>query len=270
VHQTIDIVTNFKQMKIGLYFGSFNPVHIGHMAIANYILEFSEIDKLWFVVSPQNPMKNKASLLAENHRYELLNLAITDVSKYKVCTVEFNMPKPSYTIDTLTYLTEKYPENKFYLIMGADNLASFKKWKNYDVILKNYKILVYPRPGFDDLKLLSHKNIIKVNAPLIEISSSFIRKAIKQKIDVRTMPFVDVNKLKNEDIVNDSKDQPWRFGKNIPVDLGLKNSGTWDFLPNGDKLWRLMIYSPGALTITAFIVFFIVVSTYLVPVLVSR
>ncbi len=171
-------------MKIGLYFGSFNPVHIGHMAIANYILEFSEINKLWFVVSPQNPLKKKASLLAEHHRYELLNLAITDISKYKVCTVEFSMPKPSYTIDTLIYLSEKYPDNIFYLIMGADNLANIKKWKNYDIILNDYKILVYPRPGFDNLELLSHKNVKIVNAPLIEISSSFIRKSIKQKIDV--------------------------------------------------------------------------------------
>ncbi len=171
-------------MKVGLYFGSFNPVHIGHMAIANYILEFSDINKLWFVVSPQNPHKKRTSLLAENHRYELLNLAITDVAKYKVCTVEFNMPKPSYTIDTLTYLAEKYPDNDFYLIMGADNLASFEKWKNYDLILKNHKLLVYPRPGYDDLPLLSHNKVNIVNAPLIEISSSFIRKSIKEKIDV--------------------------------------------------------------------------------------
>lgn len=171
-------------MKIGLYFGSFNPVHVGHLAIANYILEFSELDKLWFVVSPQNPLKKKTSLINEKLRLYMLNLAINDFEKYKACSIEFNMPKPSYTIDTLVYLKEKYPEHNFYLIMGSDNLKSLKKWKNYELILANYKIIVYPRPGYDNNLLLKHKNIIQVDAPLIEISSSFIRKAIKEKHNV--------------------------------------------------------------------------------------
>ena len=121
-------------MKIGLFFGSFNPIHIGHMAIANYMLEYTDLDKIWFVVSPQNPMKNKLSLLDEKQRLHMVNIAIGDNNKYKASNIEFKLPKPSYTINTLIHLNEKYPDYKFVLIMGADNLKSFHKWKNYEEI----------------------------------------------------------------------------------------------------------------------------------------
>ena len=164
--------------KTGLYFGSFNPVHIGHMAIANYMVEFTDIDQLWFILSPQNPFKKRSGLLADHHRLALLNTAIDSSLLFKASNIEFNMPKPSYTIDTLAYLGEKYPEREFVLIMGSDNLPTFHKWKNFRQIADNYEIYVYPRPGIsiDDYKDIA--KIRKVEAPLIEISSSFIRKAI--------------------------------------------------------------------------------------------
>jgi len=171
-------------MKIGLYFGSFNPIHIGHLAIANYMLEFSDMDKLWFIVSPQNPLKKKKTLLADHHRLRLVRIAIEFDNRFKASNIEFDMPKPSYTIDTLTYLKEKYPNDEFILIMGEDNLKNFHKWKNYELILKDYLIYVYPR----DRKILeksNYQNVTIVDAPMIEISSSFIRNAIKNKIDVR-------------------------------------------------------------------------------------
>ena len=172
-------------MKIGLFFGSFNPIHNGHLIIANYLLEFSDLDKIWFVISPQKPFKKKASLLADYHRYELVNLAIGDNNKYKVSDIEFKMPKPSYTIDTLTYLKDKYPEREFVLIMGSDNLKSLHKWKNSEQLLQNYKIIVYPRPGFVGSEMKNNPKISIVQAPLMEISSTFIRKSIKEKRDIR-------------------------------------------------------------------------------------
>ena len=172
-------------MKIGLYFGSFNPVHNGHLAIANYFLEFTDIDKIWFVVSPQNPFKNKNSLLNEYHRLELINLAIDDFPNFYASNIEFNLPKPSYTIDTLTYLKEKYKKKTFVLIMGGDNLVSIHKWKNYKQIVNLTELYIYPRPSFDSKKFNKLYNITIVNAPLMEISSSFIRKAIKNNKDVR-------------------------------------------------------------------------------------
>ncbi len=175
----------FKKNKIGLFFGSFNPVHNGHMIIANYILEFSELEQIFFVVSPQNPLKKKAGLLEDYHRLALVKEAIGDNDKYHACDIEFKMPKPSYTIDTLTYLKEKYPEKIFSLIMGGDNLKNFHKWKNYEQIIDNHAIYVYPRPNFDTEKIINTKNIILINAPLIEISATFIRKAVKEKKDVR-------------------------------------------------------------------------------------
>jgi len=166
-------------MKIGLYFGSFNPIHIGHMAIANYMLEYTSMDEVWFVISPQNPFKNKKSLLQEYHRLELVNLAIEGFSCFRASSVEFSMLKPSYTVDTLALLGEKYPSKEFTLILGSDNLEYIHKWKNSEVILKNHELFVYPRPGFDEdtIKDLSAKINI-VPAPLMEISSSFIRKAV--------------------------------------------------------------------------------------------
>ncbi len=172
-------------MKIGLFFGSFNPVHNGHMIIANYMLEYSDLNKIWFVISPQNPFKKKTNLLADYHRYELLNLVLENTSDYEVTDIEFKMPKPSYTIDTLTYLREKHPKKEFILIMGSDNLQSFKKWKNSEIILQNHELYVYPRPDYDGGELKNNAKVNFINAPLMEISSSFIRKAVKEKKEVR-------------------------------------------------------------------------------------
>lgn len=172
-------------IKTGLFFGSFNPIHIGHMAIANYMLEFSDIDQLWFVISPQNPLKEKLTLLADYHRLELARRAIDDDDRFRISDIEFAMPKPSYTIDTLTYLSERYPGNEFLLIMGADGLKTFHHWKNSQLIQDNYHRLVYPRPGISSEEILSHSNITLMEAPKIEISSSFIRKSISEGKDIR-------------------------------------------------------------------------------------
>lgn len=172
-------------MKIGLFFGSFNPVHIGHMALANYMLEFTDLNRVWFVVSPHNPLKNKASLLADHHRLALVQQAIGDNNKIKASDIEFALTKPSYTVNTLVHLAEKYPKNEFALIMGSDNLESLHKWKNYEVILNQYTIYVYPRPGFPGGQFTTHKNVVMTDAPVMSISSTMIRNAIKEKKDVR-------------------------------------------------------------------------------------
>ncbi len=172
-------------MKVGLFFGSFNPIHVGHMVIANYMLEFTDLERIWFVVSPQNPLKQKSSLLDEKQRLHLVTLAIGDSNKYKASNIEFKLPQPSYTINTLTHLQEKFPQHEFVLIMGVDNLQSFHKWKNYEEILKQYEIYVYPRMNADGGTLKNHKKVKTVHAPLMEISSTAIRTAIKEKKDVR-------------------------------------------------------------------------------------
>jgi len=174
-----------KNKLTGLFFGSFNPIHIGHLALANYMLEFTEIDELWFVVSPQNPLKQKASLAPDYHRLEMVKLALEENYKMRVCDIEFKMPKPSYTIDTLTYLSEKYPSKKFSIIMGADNLKSFNKWKNFEIILNSYKIFIYPRLGYNSNNNEYKGNIKFTEAPIIEISSTFIRDAIKNGKNIR-------------------------------------------------------------------------------------
>lgn len=171
--------------RIGLFFGSFNPIHIGHLVIANYLSEYTDLNEIWFVVSPQNPLKEKSSLLTDHHRLALVNLAIEGFPKFKSCDIEFKLAKPSYTIDTLSYLAEKHPNKDFALIIGADNLTTFRKWKNYQVLLSNYQFYVYPRPGEEKAEFLDHPNVKLVDAPMVEISSSFIRKAIKDKKDVR-------------------------------------------------------------------------------------
>lgn len=178
--------------KIGLYFGSFNPIHIGHLVIANYMIEYSsDLDNIWFVISPQNPLKKKSTLLANHHRLYLTELAIGNDPDLEVSDIEFNLPRPSYTIDTLTYLEERYPNNRFALIMGADNLATLNKWKNYDLLLENYEIYAYPRSGYSTNKipverdLLNNAVIHYVDAPLMEISSSFIRTSIKEGKNIR-------------------------------------------------------------------------------------
>ena len=172
-------------MHIGLFFGSFNPVHIGHMALANYMLSFTEMDQVWLVVSPHNPLKNKNQLLDQQHRLNLVRTAIDDHPKMKASNIEFGLPQPSYTINTLVHLKEKYPEHNFSLIMGQDNLQSFHKWRNYEEILKNYHIYVYPRPGADSGQFVNHPHVHLTDAPIIDISSTFIRNAIKEKKDVR-------------------------------------------------------------------------------------
>jgi len=171
--------------KIGLFFGSFNPIHNGHLMIANYMLEYTDLEQIWFVISPQNPFKEKASLLADYHRYALCNEAIGDAMNYRVSNIEFKMPKPSYTIDTLAYLKDKYPNKDFSVIIGGDNLKTLPKWKNHDQILEQFSVYVYSRPDYPLGELEHHEKVTIVNAPMMEISSSFIRKAIKEKKDVR-------------------------------------------------------------------------------------
>ncbi|MBO4772503.1 MAG: nicotinate-nucleotide adenylyltransferase [Bacteroidales bacterium] len=169
----------------GLYFGSFNPIHNGHLMLANYLVENSGLDALWFVISPQNPFKTKESLLPDYQRLELVNRAIEGYKKFSACDIEFSMPKPSYTIDTLTYLGEKYPKREFALIMGTDNLDRLDRWKNYEQIINNHKIIVFPRNGSDGGALRSHPNVKIVDTPIIEVSSTFIRESIRQGKDVR-------------------------------------------------------------------------------------
>lgn len=166
--------------KTGLYFGSFNPIHIGHTAIANYLLEYTDLRELWFVVSPHNPLKKKSSLLKDHFRYDLLEKAVKPYPRFRICDIEFRMPKPSYTINTLTYLSERYPDNLFVLIMGSDCLPTFHKWKNYLEILRFYHIIVYLRPNYPPGDWEKHESITIVNAPQMEISSSFIRSSIKE------------------------------------------------------------------------------------------
>ena len=171
-------------MKIGLYFGSFNPIHIGHLIIANHIAYGTDLNEVWFIVSPQNPLKESASLLNEQHRYSLVKIAVEDEKKLKVSNVEFLMPKPSYTIDTLIYLSEKYTQHNFSLIIGSDSYLNFNKWKNYEQIILNYNILIYQRPSFP-IKTDLPESIKIIHAPLLDISSTQIRKNIKDKKSIR-------------------------------------------------------------------------------------
>lgn len=173
-------------MKIGLYFGSFNPIHVGHMIIANHMAEFSDLDQVWFVVTPHNPFKNKNSLLADHHRFQVVSIATEDYPKLKPSNIEFGLNQPNYTINTLTHLIEKYPQHHFSLIMGEDNLKSFHKWKNYEMIIQNHDLYVYPRIAKNKgvSKFHDHPKVHFIEAPIIEISSTFIRKSIQQKKNV--------------------------------------------------------------------------------------
>lgn len=171
--------------KIGLFFGSFNPVHNGHLMLANYVVEYGDMKSVWFVISPQNPLKDRESLLEDHYRKNMLELAIKDDKRFEICDIEFYMPKPSYTVDTLTRLSGLHPNTDFYVICGMDSIASFKKWKNYQMILENYHILVYPRKSYDGGEFLSHPSVQIIAAPEIEVSSTFIRNAVKEKKDVR-------------------------------------------------------------------------------------
>ncbi|MFN0188133.1 MAG: nicotinate (nicotinamide) nucleotide adenylyltransferase [Bacteroidia bacterium] len=174
-------------MKIGLYFGSFNPIHSGHLVIAGYMAEFSDLKQVWMVVSPHNPLKPAGSLLQDYHRFHLVELGIGNNKKLKASKIEFELLRPSYTVVTLAYLQDKYPKNEFSLIMGPDNLENLHKWKNFELILEHHDIYVYPRPNHDGGNLKDHPRVKWIDAPLMEISSSFIRKSIKEGKDVRYM-----------------------------------------------------------------------------------
>lgn len=170
---------------IGLFFGSFNPIHIGHLIIANYMANYSALNEVWLVVSPHNPLKQKSGLADMYDRLEMARLATEKAPQLSVSDIEFRLPQPSYTIDTLTHLKEKHPEKEFVLIMGADNLASFKKWKNYEVLLADYRIFVYPRPNADTSEWVNHPSVTFTDTPQMDISSTFIRKAIKQNKNIQ-------------------------------------------------------------------------------------
>jgi len=176
-------------MKIGLYFGTFNPIHIGHLIIANYMAEFSDLDEVWFVITPLSPFKKKNSLLDNHHRLAIANIAVENYPKLKTSDIEFKLTEPNYTINTLIHLEEKFPNHKFCLIMGEDNLKEFHKWKNYETILQNYDLYVYPRisDGKTENKFLDHPKVHSVKAPIVQISSTFIRKAIHNKKDISAM-----------------------------------------------------------------------------------
>jgi nicotinate-nucleotide adenylyltransferase len=176
-------------MKVGLFFGSFNPIHIGHLVIANHMVEYSDLDQVWFVVTPHSPFKKKSSLLDNYQRLEMVYRATKDYTKLKPSDIEFNLPEPNYTINTLVHLQEKYPNYEFALIMGEDNLKSFHKWKNYELILENHHLYVYPRISNQKVNTQfdAHKKIHAINAPIMELSSTFIRKAIKSGKNVQPM-----------------------------------------------------------------------------------
>ncbi len=171
-------------MNIGLFFGSFNPIHVGHLIIANQILNETKINKVWFVVSPQNPFKINSFLLNENDRFHLVRLSIENDSRMKATNIEFKLPRPSYTVDTLAYLKEKYPKNSFSIIMGSDSFLNLNKWKNFEIIINDYKIYVYKRAGIEVVNSLNAQTTI-LDAPIIQISSSQIRELIKQKKSIR-------------------------------------------------------------------------------------
>ncbi len=173
------------QQKIGLLFGSFNPIHTGHLIIANLMVETTDLKKVWFVVSPQNPFKPSKGLLHEFDRYDMVRAAIYENSKLEVSDVEFHLPKPSYTIHTLVHLLEKHPEKEFKVIIGEDNLVNFTKWKNYLQILEQYGLYVYPRPKVQPSELKMHPNVTMVDAPMLDISATFIRSCIRKKQSVR-------------------------------------------------------------------------------------
>ncbi|WP_107037177.1 nicotinate (nicotinamide) nucleotide adenylyltransferase [Brumimicrobium mesophilum] len=199
-------------MKVGLYFGTFNPIHIGHLIISNYMADYTDLDEVWLVVSPQNPLKKKKSLLEDYHRLAIVRVAIEDNENLRESDIEFKMPRPSYTSDTLAYLKDKHPKNEFHLIMGEDNLRTLHKWKNFENIIENHKLYVYPRVltiqeeqeveqigSLPENELQKHKNIIMCDdAPVMKVSSSFIRQAIKDKKDVRYLLTDPVHKYIEE------------------------------------------------------------------------
>jgi nicotinate-nucleotide adenylyltransferase len=198
-------------MKIGLYFGTYNPIHIGHLVIANYMADYTDLDQIWMVVTPQNPLKKKSSLLEDYHRWALVQIAIEDNDNLQASDIEFKLPQPSYTATTLAHLKEKYPQHEFSLIMGEDNIRTLHKWQNHDVILRNHSIYVYPRVltiqeqqeadsmGYSpDNGFMNHPNVHICDAPVMKVSSSFIRSAIKEGKSVRYLLTDKVEKYIDE------------------------------------------------------------------------
>jgi nicotinate-nucleotide adenylyltransferase len=186
--------------KTGLFFGSFNPIHMGHMIVANIMAENTDLNKVWFIVSPQNPLKPSKGLLHEHDRYDMVKAAIADNYKLVVSDIEFHMPRPSFTIDTLAVLSEKHPKTEFKVLMGEDNLGNFERWKNYSEILDHYGLYVYPRPGVTKSELVRHPKVKMIEAPLLDISATFIRQCIKDKKSIRYMvpePVEEMIRLRN-------------------------------------------------------------------------
>ena len=176
-------------MKIGLYFGTFNPIHVGHMIIANHMAEFSGLEQIWMVVTPHNPLKAKSTLLEDAKRLQLVQIATEDFPKISPSDIEFKLPQPNYTVHTLAHLQDKFPQHEFSLIMGEDNLKSLHKWKNYEFILQNHDIYVYPRISseVENLEFKNHPKIHIIDAPVVEISSTFIRNGIKNKKNIQPL-----------------------------------------------------------------------------------
>lgn len=176
-------------MKVGLYFGTFNPVHIGHLIIANYMIENSDLDEIWMVVTPHSPFKKKSSLLDNHHRFELVYKATESYAKIKPSDIEFKLPQPNYTTHTLVHISDKYKDKEFCLIMGEDNLKSLHKWKNYETLLEHHHIYVYPRVSDGEIatQFDSHPKIHKIDAPIVQISSTMIRNGIKEGKNVQPM-----------------------------------------------------------------------------------
>ena len=189
--------------KIGLFFGSFNPIHIGHLIIANYMANHTDLKEVWLMVSPHNPLKKKSSLVYMYDRLEMVNLALEGAENVKSSDFEFRLQQPSYTIDTLTHLKEQYPDKEFVLIMGSDNLVSLPKWKNYEILLRDYKFYVYPRPGYEEHEFAKHSSVTITDTPFMELSSTFLRKAIQEKKNIKyflpdsVLEFIDKKGLYN-------------------------------------------------------------------------
>ncbi len=200
-------------IKTGIFPGSFNPVHIGHLALANYIAEYEGYDEIWFLITPQNPTKGEEDLIPQEMRLELVEQSIAGYEKFKTCTIEWELPRPVYTVNTLQKLRIAYPERVFELIIGADNWRTFHRWKDYQIILKNFQVLVYPRKGLDKVNY-NHYNVRYCEAPMIEISSSFIRKSLKEGKDIRFfLPDGVYEKILSENILDNF------INKNEEIDL---------------------------------------------------